>query len=181
MNLSQLSPRERNLALMLGVTAFLILNILFLPKLMTGNRTAKQRNVELKAELAASESWIKQQAYWDKRKKWLEETEPELTGDRRDSATQLEDLQKAARAAGIKIDEVQLLQLPVQEFYHPVGARFTVSGTWENMVKFLQDAQEPDQFDVIPKFSIKSDQEPPNVICEMEMQRWFRLPEEAAK
>lgn len=173
MILKNLNPRERNLALALGGTAFILLNLLFLPKLTAANRAGKAKNKELSAQLAAAEGWIAKQDYWDARKKWLDETEPTLTGARADSATQLENLQKMAKDNGLKLDDVQLLQLPETEFYHPVGLRCTVSGPWPGFVKLMAALQDPRLFDVVPRFNIKSADEPPNIRCEMEIQRWF--------
>lgn len=173
MNLKNLSPRERTLALLSGGTLFIVLNLLFLPKLTAANRAAHQKNSELKAQLAAAEGWIAKEDYWTKRRDWLEETEPSLSVARQDSATQLEQLQAAARKLSLQLEDVQLLQLPEAEFYQPVGVKFTVNGPWAGLVKFVADLQDPKLFDVIPRFSIKSDREPPNIHCEMELQRWF--------
>lgn len=171
--LKNLSPSERRLALISASTAFIVLNLIFLPRLTAGNHAARQKNTELKTQLTAAETWIAKEAYWAERKKWLEETEPELNAAREDSATQFEELQASARKFGLKLDEVQLLQLPETEFYQPIGARLMVTGPWPGLVQFVAALQDPQLFDVIPRFRIKSDQEPPNVQCEMEVQRWF--------
>lgn len=173
MNLRTLSPRERNLALLLGATAFLLLNLLFLPKLGAWNRVARQKHTELKGELAAAQGWTARQSYWGERRKWLEDNEPELTGPRRDSATQLEEIQAAARKYGLTLSDIQLLQLKPNEYFHPVGARITLHGPWKGLVDFMADLQNPELFHVVPRFNVKSDQEPPNVRCELEIQRWF--------
>ncbi len=171
--LKKLSPTERRLALISAGTAFIVLNLIFLPMLTAGNRASKNKNTELKAQLTAAETWIAKDVYWAERKKWLEETQPNLNAVREGSATQLEELQSRARKFGLKMDEVQLLQLPETEFYQPIGARFVVTGPWPGLVQFVAALQDPKIFDVIPRFRIKSDQEPPNVHCEMEVQRWF--------
>lgn len=173
MSLRNLNARERTLALVLAGTAFLLLNLFVLPRLVAANRTAKQKTAELQAQLAAAEGWMDKKAHWEEREKWLNATEPSGNAERQDSATQLEDLQASARNLGLKIDEVQLLQLEETEYYHPVGAKLTVSGPWAGLVKFVARLQDPALFDVIPRFSIKSGDQPPNVICEMEIQRWF--------
>lgn len=171
--LTKLNSRERTLALMLGLVLFLLLNLFFLPKLTAANRTARQKNTELKAQLTAAEGWVAKKNYWAEHKQWLDETEPVLNAAREESATQLEQLQAAAKANGLAISDIQLLQLDETEFYQPVGARLTISGPWPGVVKFIAGLQNPALFDVIPRFSMRSDQEPPNVRCELEIQRWF--------
>lgn len=176
MILNKLNARERTLALLLGGTAFLLLNLLFLPRLTASNQAGKRKQAELKAQLGAAEGWVKNEAYWQERKKWLQETEPTLNAAREESATQLEELQATARKLGVQINGVELLQLPETEFYQPIGAKLTVSGPWPGLVEFVAKLQDPVEFDVIPRFSVKSADEPPNVICEMEVQRWFHKP-----
>lgn len=180
MMLKNLNSRERNLAFLLGAIAFLLLNLFFLPKLTVGNRSAKNKHTELKARLAAAEGWIQKEAYWTVRRDWLAKTEPQLTADRGDSATQLEQLQEAAKESGLKIGEIQLLQIKETEFLHPVGVQLTVNGPWAGLVRFVARIQDPQSFNVIPRFSIRSDQEPPNVLCELEIQKWFHTPSESA-
>lgn len=172
-----LNPRERALALALALTAFVLLNLLFLPKLTAANRAARQKGTELKAQLAAAQGWMARKDYWTEREQWLESKEPVLKAAREDSATQLEALQASAKENGLTLKDIQLLQLPATEFYHPVGARLTLSGPWPGFVKFVAALQDPVLFDVIPRFSVQSDQEPPDIQCELEIQRWFHTTE----
>jgi Tfp pilus assembly protein PilO len=174
--LKNLSPRERQLALALGMVVFLIINLVFVPQLIGFNRTGKQKNAELKAQLQAAEGWVARKAYWNTRKDWLEKTTPSLNTARQDSANQLELLQKTAREFGLQITDINLLQLDPTEYYQPVGARLTVQGPWSGLVQFVSGLQNPELFDVIPRFSVKSADPPPNVTCELEIQRWFHLP-----
>ncbi len=167
------SPQERKLALALGLIVFLIINLIFLPQLLTYNKAAKKKRSELQAQIAAAKDWVEQKAYWTQRKEWLEKTEPSVNTAREDSAAQFEELQAAARHHGLTITEVQLLQLDSTEFYQPVGARFVASGPWPGLVKFISGLQNPQLFNVIPRFSVRSADPPPNVTCELEIQHWL--------
>jgi hypothetical protein len=176
--LKNLNPREQRLALALGAVLFLIVNLFFLPRLMAFNRVGHQKNTELKAQVAAAEGWVAKRDYWNERRDWLEQTAPSLNAARQDSATQLELLQEGAREFGLTITDVQLLQLQPTEFYQPIGARLTVRGPWSGLVQFVSGLQNPELFDVISRFSVRSDDPPPQVQCELEIQRWFHSPEE---
>jgi len=171
--LKNFSPRERNLALALGTIVFLVLNLIFMPRLLAYTREARRKQAELQAKATAAKSWVEREAYWNRRKEWIEKTEPAAKAAREDSARQFEELQALARQYGLKIADVQLLQLDAAEFYHPVGARFAVSGPWPELVKFVSGLQNPDRFNVIPRFSVKSDDPPPNVQCELEIHHWL--------
>lgn len=173
-----LNPREQRLALGLAGAILLMLNLLFLPKLIAFNKANRQKHAELSAQVAAASAWLAKRDDWNRRREWLEKTEPDLQAAREDSAMQLEQLQQSARACDLVIADVQLLQLPPAEFYQPVGARLTVKGPWEGLVRFVSGLQNPELFNVIPRFSIRSDDPPPNVQCELEVQRWLHFPKE---
>ncbi len=174
-----LNAREQALAIGLGTVIFAVLNLIFLPKLIAYNKAAGQKKTELTGQIAAAQGWIAKRQEWNARKAWLDQTEPPLRAARGESATQLEELQHAAREAGLTIADVQLLQLAPTEFYHPVGARLTVKGPWAGLVTFVGGLQNPGLFNVIPRFSIRSDDPPPNVQCELEIQRWLLAPKES--
>ncbi|HWL52643.1 MAG TPA: hypothetical protein VNQ90_09420 [Chthoniobacteraceae bacterium] len=176
-----LNPREQRLAFGLGAALLLMLNLLFLPKLIAFNKAGRQKHAELSAQVAAASGWLARRDYWNQRREWLEKTEPDLQASREDSAVQLEQLQQSARACGLSIAEVQLLQLAPAEFYQPIGARLTLKGPWAGLVQFVSGLQNPAMFNVIPRFSIRSDDPPPNVQCELEVQRWFHFPKEATR
>jgi len=174
-----LNPREQRLALGLGIVVFLMLNLLLLPRLVAFNRESRRKNAELQAQVTAAHVWIARRDYWNERKAWLEKNEPTLHAAREESADQLEHFQKSARESGLTIAEVSLLQLPATEFYQPIGARLTVKGPWAGLVRFVSGLQNPALFNVIPRFSIRSDETPPDVQCELEVQRWFLTPARA--
>jgi len=171
--LKNFNLRERNLALALGSIVFLVLNLLFMPRLLAYKKEARRKQTELQAKAAAAKGWVEREAYWNTRKEWIEKAEPTLKATREESARQFEELQALAHQHGLKIADVQLLQLGPAEFYHPVGARFAISGPWPELVKFVSGLQNPDRFNVIPRFSVKSDDPPPNVHCELEIQHWL--------
>lgn len=173
--LKNFNAREKRLALGLGVVIFLMLNLLFLPKLIAGNKARRQKNAELTAQVAAARTWVTRRDYWNERKAWLEKTEPILHAAREDSAAQLESFQKAAREHDVSLSDIQLLQLPAAEFYQPIGARLTVKGSWSGLVAFVSGLQNPELFNVIPRFSVRSDDPPPHVQCDLEVQRWLLI------
>jgi len=175
-----LNPREQRLALGLGAVVFLMLNLLFLPRLLAFNRESIRKNTELQAQVTSAHVWTARRDYWNERKAWLEKTAPALAEAREGSASQLEQLQQSARELGLTLTDISLLQLPSQAFYQPIGTRLTVKGPWSGLVRFVSGLQNPEKFYVIPRFSIRSDDPPPNVQCELEVQRWYLAPEVAA-
>lgn len=172
--LNNLKPRERFLAFVLLGIALMLLNLLLLPQLIAANREGKKKGAELTAKLGAAEGWMARKNFWAERKKWILENQPVIAEGRADSLNQLETLQKAAKESDLAVSDIQLLQLAETAFYTPVGARFTVRGPWSGMVNFLDNLQTPLRFNVVTRFSIKSAEEPTQIQCEMEIQRWFQ-------
>jgi hypothetical protein len=180
--MTKISPREKLLAVMLGGIAFLLVNLFFLPTLLTANRLDRQKGAELRAELTAAQNWIKQGDYWREREEWLHKEEPTLTERGNASANQIENLQKLSRQNGLQLRDLQLLNLQEAQYYNPVGVRFTIVGPWSGVVRFMAALQGPTLFNVIPRITIRSATEPSQVHCEMELQEWFHKHlEEAAQ
>ena len=176
MILNKLSPSEQRLAGLLAAVVFLLINLFLLPRLHSANTEGGKKREELRLQLAAAQTWMKQQDYWQKREQWIREAQPKLTDPGQETATQLERLQRQAKDIGLELRDITLLPLADQPFFKPVGVRFTARGSWPALVRFLAHFQTPVSFNVIPQISIRSAQEPQNVHCEMELQRWFQNP-----
>ena len=173
----KLNPRERNLAFLFGVVVFILVNLFLLPRLHTGNTQGRKVRAELEMQLTAAQGWVSQNDFWQHRADWIREAQPKLDDPGQETAAQLEQLQQQAHKFGLELRDISLLPLAEQQFYKPVGVRFVASGSWPALVRFLAYFQTPETFTVIPNISIRSDQNPPNILCEMELQRLFQLPE----
>lgn len=172
----KLNDNEKKLALLLSVTLFILGNLIFLPGLLNARAESGKKIEELQLQVVAAEVWMNQSEYWAIREAWIQETEPAL--DRRGGATadQLEELQETTKRFDLEMSEVQLLPPEQTEFFDALSVRFTVAGEWSALVQWLAELQSPSNFNVIPRFSLRSDAEPTRVHCEMELQRWFRHP-----
>lgn len=172
--MKKFSPSETRLAVAAGATIFLVLNLMLVPRLLTANREAAARVRDLQAQVAAAETWIGQTDFWAERRQWLQETEPSLEEQGRAAADQLEELQAHAADLGLILTDVELLSPPATEFYNPLGARFTAIGPWPAFVDFIAGLQDPELFDVFPRFILRSDSDALNIRAELEMQRWYQ-------
>jgi hypothetical protein len=50
----------------------------------------------------------------------------------------------------------------------------TVKGDMKSLVEWLSKLQQPKEFRAVKQLRIKSADEPPNVVCDIEVARWFR-------
>jgi hypothetical protein len=51
--------------------------------------------------------------------------------------------------------------------------RLKLTGTLEDVVRWLVDVQQPDKFQAVTTFSLKSQEKPPAVDLELEVARWY--------
>jgi hypothetical protein len=60
-------------------------------------------------------------------------------------------------------------QLPYQE----ISVRMKVGGSLESIARWLVEVQQPDRFQAVPAFSIKSDTDATKVLCELTVSRYY--------
>jgi hypothetical protein len=54
-----------------------------------------------------------------------------------------------------------------------VGVKLKLSGNLENVVKWLAELQQPEKFQAVTNFSLKSEEQPPKVSLELDVARWY--------
>jgi len=57
--------------------------------------------------------------------------------------------------------------------YQSVAVKLKLGGALQNVIKWLVQIQQPELFQAITSFSLKSANEPPTVTLEPEVARWY--------
>jgi hypothetical protein len=173
----ELTKREKNLAVILLGSIFLMLN-LFVVMYLVGRQGALEKKLAaLRTEQRDAKSWLAQKDLWLKREKWLDEKQPKLQTVGKANSALLESLQTSARAQSLNIIDQSLVevkpdtkaQLPYQE----ISVRLNVGGSLESVARWLADVQQPGKFQAIPALSIKSDSDATKVLCELTVSRYY--------
>jgi hypothetical protein len=160
---------------MLLSALFLLLNVVAL-KTFLNRRAALQTNIQtLEAELMQSRTVLGQQAYWSERAQWLESNQPTDDVSTVDDDNRfIEFVESTAKQSGLAYTRRGGGPVPSEgRPYAEVFDASTVKGNMKSLVEWISKLQQPKEFRAIKQLRIKSG-EPPEVICDIEVARWFR-------
>lgn len=160
---------------MLLAALFLLLNAVAL-KTFLGRRAALQANIaKLEADLMQSRTVLGQKDYWSERAQWLEANQPTDDVSTVDDDNRfIEFVESTAKGSGLNYTRRGGGPVPSEgRPYAEVFDASTVKGNMKSLVGWLSKLQQPKEFRAIKQLRIKSG-EPPEVICDVEVARWFR-------
>lgn len=163
---------KRLLAAFLG-TLFVLANLFGITALVRARQALEEETPKLRGELIDSEAWLAEKDLWLDRKQWLDAKEPRLEAAGEASASLLESLQASARRQKITILEQEFPEPARQADYQEISVKLKVSATLESLTRWLVELQQPELFQAVTTFSLKSDAEPPRVICNLQIARWY--------
>lgn len=176
-----LTSKEKRLLFALVGALFLLLNVVAL-KTFLGRRAALQANIAvLESELMQSRTVLGQKDYWVERAEWLQANQPTDDTTTVDDDNRFMDfVESTAKQSGLAYTKRGGGPSPSQgALYAEVFDQSTVKGDMKSLTEWLSKLQQPKEFRAIKQLRIKSG-EPPEVICDIEVARWFRPVEGAA-
>lgn len=137
-------------------------------------RRNKLREIDLIAEKNVAGILMEKQGLWNERLKFLTEKQPTAKEPDLASADLIDTIQKSAETHQLKITDIALQ--PTQSLPHAFQTSATVklTGKFENIVQWLYQLQAPENFTTLVRSSIKSDPNPPQVLAEFEIARWYK-------
>jgi len=170
-----LTKRERNLAIMFGATIFIAANIIGLTALFRkqGELQANLDNLRLQ-QLQAS-TWLAEKDTWQQRKQWLDTKQPVLKSAGQANAELLESIASAARQRSITIVDQGFAQPDAVKDapYQEIAVKLKISGSLEAITRWLVEIQQPSEFQAVPSLSMKVDNDPTKIICELTVARYY--------
>jgi hypothetical protein len=107
------------------------------------------------------------------RKKWIDNKQPRIAANQVPQSELQDSLTKSATAAGLQIQEQSFGEVKTTPNYQSVSVRLKLTGSLQNAVKWLVEIQQPELFQAVTNFSLKSADAPPTVNLELEVARWY--------
>lgn len=162
------------MSLLLGAL-FLLFNIVALKTFLNRRAAFRGHIVQLEAQLAQNRAILAQRGYWAERAQWLHANQPtdDITSVDDDNRF-IEFVESSAKESGLTYTRRGGGPSPSEgRPYAEVYDASTVKGTMESLVKWLVRLQQPKDFRAIKQLRIKSG-EPPEVIGDIEVARWYR-------
>jgi len=169
-----LTAKEKKLLIALVGALFVLLNVVGLQAFLNRQRALQSSIVQLQSQLIEGRALLEEKAVWQERAAWLDEHQPSddiTTTD--DDARFYEFVESSAKAAGLEYTRRDAGNVPSSGPFAEVFDTSQVKGKMEALVKWLSELQQPKAFRAIKQISIKSG-EPPEMIAEVEVARWYR-------
>lgn len=169
-----LQNNEKQLALVLTVLLIGYAHWWGYGEWQTRTQLQKQKELDLTAEKNGATMILEKKDLWLERQKFLSEKQPIAQEPDLASAALIDSIQKTAESHQLKISDIA--PQPVLSLPHAFQTSATVklSGKFENVVLWLYQLQRPENFTVLIRSSIKSDPNPPQVLGEFEIARWYQ-------
>jgi len=169
-----LTAKEKKLLAALVGALFVLLNAVGLQSFLDRQRALQSNIIELQSQLDEGRALLAEKEIWSERAAWLDANQPPddiTTTD--DNAKFYDFVEKSAKAAGLEYTRRDLGDAVSEGLYAEVSDTSQVKGKMESLVKWLNELQQPGAFRAIKEISIKSS-EPPEVIANVEVARWYR-------
>jgi hypothetical protein len=171
--LRKLTKSEQRLSTILIIALFATANFYGLSYLFDLNSGSSREVSDLRGQLHSNEIWLKEKDLWIRRKQWIGATQPRIRRDQVPQSELLESVTKSAKANQLEIQEQSFGENLSTPNYQSVAVRLKLSGALQNVIKWLVQVQQPQLFQAVTSFSLKSENEPPTVSLELEIARWY--------
>ncbi|MCW0217568.1 MAG: hypothetical protein OJI67_04520 [Prosthecobacter sp.] len=172
-----MTASEQRLALALGAVVVLGGAFLGLTKLKGWKERVDIHSIEVETRRLEADDLLSQKDFWNQRFTWLTEKQPVFTRRGEVDGRFLEQLEASASSHGVNLEQIQ----PREPSERPglVSSTFTIRarGDWESMNRWLHDQQQPEAYISIPTLVMTpNDEDTSQVVVNMNIQKWFRLP-----
>src|ERR1051326_2087728 len=156
----RMNPRERKLALLIGVALFLLINLGLWSKLLSVAANAREELKSRKATRAEQRGFIKEKDLWAHRDQWLKQHQPALKSAV-EASTLLDQVKEIAGKHNVLIENPAIGAGDAGGDHQSVFASFETKSPWPPLVHFLYDIQQPDAFVVFESVQLHIDNSDP--------------------
>jgi hypothetical protein len=151
-----MTPREKNLLILLCGTLFLVLNVVGYKKLYAPKITAANARVSgLEREYKRAEGNLKQSDRWQKSMNWLENSEGKPTTYAEAQSKLQTFMRKQADARGLTTRDEGFLPHVEGPYYTRVRVKYKLTGMEQQVQQWIMSVHQPRQFQVITKLIMK--------------------------
>ena len=169
-----LTAKEKRLLIGLLGALFVLLNVVGLQAFLNRQRALQGNIFRLQSQLEEGRALLAEKDFWRERAGWLDEHQPPddiTTTD--DDAKFYEFVETSAKNAGLTYTRRDAGNQTDAGAYAEVFDSSQVKGNMKSLVKWLAELQQPTAFRAVKQIAVKSG-EPPEVIAEVEVARWYR-------
>jgi hypothetical protein len=164
---------ERRLIIVLGLALFIMGTFYLVSYLLDIESGLALKIRGLEASANTDQVWLREKQFWLDRKKWIDQKQPKVAPGAVPQSELLQSLTASAQNHKLTIQEQSFTDAKSTANYQAVAVRLKLTGTLEDVVRWLVDVQQPEKFQAVTTFSLKSQEKPPAVDLELEVARWY--------
>ena len=169
----KLTASETRLAQLLGVTLVLVALVFAVVYYQRSVAALDLRIADLENRKVEADFWRGEAPFWERRREWLLRNMPVLPDDGTAASRFLESVQQSASGSGLEISSQSLLEPVAGSEVEEYALRMRVGGSLEQLTRWLAELQRPEKFQAVSALNLKSDKEPPDVVCELQVTRFY--------
>jgi hypothetical protein len=167
------SKGEKRLSIILGI-AILLMGTFYLVSYLLDIESGLALKIQgLEANANTDQVWLREKQFWLDRKKWIDQKQPRVAPGTVPQSELLQALTTSAQNHKLTIQEQSFADAKSTPNYQAVAVRLKLTGTLEDVVRWLVEVQQPEKFQAVTNFSLKSQEKPPAVDLELEVARWY--------
>lgn len=172
--LAQLNQRERILALSVGAILFLLVNFAIWSTLLGMSAGARAEFAAQRTARKEQKVYLAEEKMWKKRAEWLAKNLPALSNPA-EASSLLTQVKQIAGKHNVQIEDPQIGAVETTPSHQSVSATFQTKSSWEPLVHFLYDAQQPTAFIVFEQVNLMVDGNDPTVMNgRFKIAKWFK-------
>ena len=164
---------EQRLLTVLGIALFLMGSFYLISYLLDISNGLALKISDLEASANTDQIWLREKQFWLDRKEWIDQKQPRVATGTVPQSELLQSLTASAQNHKLTIQEQSFADAKSTPEYKAVAVRLKVTGTLEDVVRWLVDIQQPEKFQAVTDLSLKSQEKPPAVDLELEVARWY--------
>ena len=164
---------ERRLLTILGVAIFLMASFYGISYLLDIESGLALKIQGLEANANTDQIWLREKQFWLDRKNWIDQKQPRVAAGTVPQSELLQALTSSAQNHKLSIQEQSFTDAKSTPDYQAVAVRLKVTGALEDVIRWLVEIQQPEKFQAVTNFSLKSQEKPPAVDLELQVARWY--------
>ena len=155
--MTEMSPKERTLATLIGVVGFLVLTYFVVDYFLKNQTRLRGELARNTSALAMMRRQMAEKPMWDQREAWLQGKQPQLASEDTAGVQLLDRVKEVAKKNAVQVSSQALRPASHQPDYSAISVDLETTSTWPSLIGFMRELQGPEQFIVLEGVNLKID------------------------
>ena len=169
-----LSPREKKLAIGVGGTVFVLLNLFIFSAFSRQDLALRTELAQQRLEWSNMQILLGEQSLWADRDAAITAKQPVMAGENAAGVELLDTIRGIAKMHSVSLEQEVLGGVVDNQWYRSAPVTVDTHSSWPDLVAFLYALQKPDQFIVCESANIQVDPaDQTKMLGHLKIARWY--------